>query len=146
MLFNFLADYYDNLVFLASEVQIDCIKHPPSIMIWAAMSSVGTAVHYFLDSETNMNGAEQLNLFKKYAACSHLGAKCCIFMLDGALCHRSKQIKNYLQVKYWCPGVAREQFWFNFHTKFTACDQNQSHRSTSYPNWVSKSSYKTVWT
>ena len=43
---------------------IQTIKHPPSIMVWGAMSAHGTAGRYFLQPDTTMNGAKYLDLLK----------------------------------------------------------------------------------
>ena len=40
------------------------MKHPPSIMVWGAMSALSTAGLYFLQPGTIINGAKYLDLLK----------------------------------------------------------------------------------
>lgn len=75
------------------------MKHPPSQMIWGAMSAMGTAGLYFLPKNTTMNGARYLELLKSKLEL-HMGVhECSVFMHDGAPCHRSKLVSDYLNEK-----------------------------------------------
>lgn len=72
------------------------MKHPPSQMIWGAMSVHGTAGLFFLEKNTTMNGDKYLQLLKDKLEL-HMGVhNCSIFMHDGAPCHTSKKVKTYL--------------------------------------------------
>ena len=78
---------------------IQTMKHPSSIMVWGAMSAYDTAGLYFLQPGTTMNGAKYLNLLKEKLDIHMVVHNCEIFMHDGAPCHRSKIVKNYLEDK-----------------------------------------------
>jgi len=87
---------------------IPTMKHPPSQMIWGAMSKSGTAGLYFLPPKTTMNGAKYLELLRQKVQLHMEVHRCTIFMHDGAPCHRSKIVTDYLasqniQVLEW-PG------------------------------------------
>ena len=75
------------------------VKHPPSQMVWGAMSSMGTAGLYFLPPGTTMNGEKYVNLLKSKLDIHMTIHNCQIFMHDGAPCHRSKMVKKFLEQK-----------------------------------------------
>ena len=75
---------------------IPTMKHPPSIMVWGAFSQNGTAGLYFLPQKTTMNGQKYLDLLKEKLNIHMTIHQCSIFMHDGAPCHRSKMVKNFL--------------------------------------------------
>jgi len=95
------------------------MKHPPSVMIWRAISSQGTAGLFFRDPRTTMNGKKYLELMKEKLELHMAVHNCKIFMHDRAPCHRAKivrlsQDKKY-QVMEW-PGNSPdlnpiENFW-----------------------------------
>ena len=63
------------------------MKHPPSVMIWGAMSSNGTAGLFFLPKGTTMNGARYLEMLQEK------------LQLHMAPCHRSKIVSEFLKKK-----------------------------------------------
>lgn len=73
------------------------MKHPPSVMIWGAISAKGTAGLYFLPHGTTMNGQKYLELLKNKLEPHMTVHDCNIFMQDGAPCHRAKIVKEYLK-------------------------------------------------
>lgn len=75
---------------------IPTVKHPPSQMIWGAMSATGTAALYFLPPKTTMNGSRYLNLLRDKLKLHMAVHRCSIFMHDGAPCHRARIVKDYL--------------------------------------------------
>lgn len=80
-----------------SRYAVETMKHPPSQMIWGAMSVVGTAGLYFLEKNCTMNGERYLNLLKDKLNL-HMGVHgTSIFMHDGAPCHRSKIVSEFLK-------------------------------------------------
>ena len=62
-------------------------KHPQSTMVCGAMSANGTTSLYFLNPDT------------KYLDLLKVKSKTNMVVHDGAPCHRSKLMKNYLQKK-----------------------------------------------
>ena len=75
------------------------MKHPPSMMIWGAISTQGTSGLFFLDPGTTMNGKKYLELIKEKLE-SHMAVHNCeIFMHDGAPCCRAKIVTNFLKTK-----------------------------------------------
>ena len=66
------------------------MKHPPSQMIWIVTSFMGPAGLHFLLSGTTVNS--KLELIMRTHSCE-------IFMYDGAPCHRSEVVKNFLEQK-----------------------------------------------
>ena len=78
---------------------VPTVKHPPSQMVWGAMSSMGTAELYFLPPGTTINGEKYLNLLKSKLELHMTVHNCQIFMHDGTPCHRSKLVKKFLEQK-----------------------------------------------
>ena len=78
---------------------IQTMKHPPSIMVWGAMSARGTAGLYFLQPGTTMNGTKYLDLLKDKLEIHMNVHECNVFMHDGAPCHRAKSVKSFLREK-----------------------------------------------
>lgn len=75
------------------------MKHPPSIMIWGGMSVNGTAALFFLQPGTTMNGQKYVDLLKDKLELHMAVHNCTIFMQDGAPCHRSKTVTQFLKSK-----------------------------------------------
>ena len=73
------------------------MKHPPSQMVWGAMSCNGTAGHYFLTPGTTMNGQKYVELLKDKLEMHMEIHNCTTFMHDGAPCHRSKIVTEFLR-------------------------------------------------
>lgn len=80
-----------------SRVTVKTVKHPDSVMVWACFSgSVGRGGIYFLPKNCTMNGEryqtvleDHLIPFMEIHGATH-------FLQDGAPCHASKRIKNFL--------------------------------------------------
>ena len=66
-------------------------------MIWGAMSKNGTAGLYFLDPGTIMNGAQYKELLNDKLKLHMEIQNTKIFMHDGAPCHRSKTVAEFLK-------------------------------------------------
>ena len=73
------------------------MKHPPSVMIWGAMSWKGNAGLFFLPKGTTMNGDRYLDLLKEKLQLHMEVHECSIFMQDGASCHRSRIVSDFLR-------------------------------------------------
>ena len=71
------------------------MKHPPSRMIWGAMSKNGTAGLYFLAPGTTMNGPKYIELLKNKLLLHMTVHSTPIFMHDGAPYYRSKIVKKF---------------------------------------------------
>ena len=56
------------------------MKHPPSVMIWGAMSSNGTAGLFFLPKGTTMNGVRYLEMLQEKLQLHMVVHKCTTFM------------------------------------------------------------------
>ena len=78
---------------------VSTMKHAPSQMIWGAMSQLGIGGLFFLPSETTMNGEKYVQLLSDKLQLHMQVHRCNIFMQDGAPCHRSKLVKNFLKKK-----------------------------------------------
>ena len=73
------------------------VKHPPSPMVWDAMSAMARASLYFLPPKTTMNGTKYVALLKnklQLYMCEHNSST---FMHVGAPCHRSRAAKQFLE-------------------------------------------------
>ena len=75
------------------------MKHPPSVMIWDGMSVNETAELFFLPPQTTMNGQKYIDLLKDKLELHMAIHKCKILMQDGAPCHRSKIVTQFLKSK-----------------------------------------------
>ena len=78
---------------------VPTVKHPPSQMIWGAMSAAGTGGLYFLTPGTTMNGEKYVKVFQVKLQLHMTVHQCDIFMHDGAPCHRSRVVKKFLGEK-----------------------------------------------
>ena len=65
----------------------------PCVMIWGAMSSNGTDGLLFLPIETTMNGIKYCKILEVHMAMY----ECNMFVHDGAPCHRSKLVSDFLK-------------------------------------------------
>ena len=72
------------------------VKHPPTQMIWGAMSVSGTAALFFMPPKTTMNGNRYLNLLRAKLKLHMQVHRCSVFMHGGAPCHRQRTVKDYL--------------------------------------------------
>ena len=102
---------------------LSTMKHPPSQMIWGAMSNNGTAGLYFLDPGTTMNGTKYRELLNDKLKLHMEVRDTKIFIHDGALCHRSKTVAEFLRkskvetwsrqetVRTWIPSKIYGLLW-----------------------------------
>ena len=72
------------------------MKHPPSVMIWRAISTQGTAGLFFLDPGTTMNGKKYLELMKEKLELHMAVHNCEIIFMP---CHRTKIVTDFLKTK-----------------------------------------------
>ena len=75
------------------------VKHPPSIMIWGAMSNNGTDGLFFLPIETTMNVFRHNKMLEKKIEIYMTIHECNMFMQDGARCQFSKLVSNFYEKK-----------------------------------------------
>ena len=87
---------------------ISTIKHPPSQMIWDAISENFVAGLFFSAHGTTMNDLRYVKLLEEKLKIHMAVRNCTVFMQNGAPCHRSKVditflAKNKIKVLDW-PG------------------------------------------
>ena len=75
---------------------ISTIKHPPSQMIWGAISENGVAGLFFLPLGTTKNGPRYVELLEEMLKTHMAVHNCTVFMQDRAPCHRSKVATTFL--------------------------------------------------
>ena len=75
------------------------VKHPPSVIIWGAMSSSGTAGLFFLPTGTTINSVRYRKKLEDKLDIHMTIHECNMFMHDGAPCHRSKLVSDFLPKK-----------------------------------------------
>ena len=75
---------------------IPTVKHPPSQMVWGAMSKNGVAALSFLPPGTNINRPKYVQRLSEKLKLHLQVHNCQIFMQNGAPYHRSKVPKNFL--------------------------------------------------
>ena len=78
---------------------VSTMKHPPSQMIWGAMSQHGIGGLFILPSGTIMNGEKYVQLLSDKLQLHMQVHRCNIFMQDSAPCHRTKLVTNFLKKK-----------------------------------------------
>ena len=89
------------------------MKHSPSVMIWGEMFVNGMARLFFVPPGMTMNDQKYVDLLKDKLELHMAIHKCKIFMQDGAPCHHSKIVTQFLKVKENSnPGLAQKQFTF----------------------------------
>ena len=76
---------------------VQAMKHPGKQMIWASMSSKGIGGLHFLTPGTTMNGKVYLDMLKEKLQVHMELHNAQILMHDGAPCHRSKIVSEWLQ-------------------------------------------------
>ena len=72
------------------------VKHPPSQMIWGAMSAKARAGLYFLPPGSTINSSKYVELFKQKLVLHMEIHNCTIFMHDGAPCHKIRLVQQFL--------------------------------------------------
>ena len=78
---------------------VSTMKHPPSQMIWGAISQHGIGGLFFLPCGTTMNDEKYVQLLSDKLQLHMQVHRCNIFMQDGASCHRSKLVTTFLKKK-----------------------------------------------
>ena len=83
-------------------------RNIPVVKWYGARCLQGTAGLYFLPPGTTMNGEKYVNLLKSKLELHMKVHNCKIFMHNGAPCHRSKVVVNFMEQKriqmLECPG------------------------------------------
>ena len=64
---------------------VPTVKHPPSQMVWGAMSAAGTGGFYFLTPGTTINGEKYVKVLQEKLQLHMTVHQCNIFMYDGPL-------------------------------------------------------------
>lgn len=72
-------------------------KHPQSVMVWGAFSYYGVSKLYFLEKGQTMNSNAYLNLLINNLPECFVDCNAEVFMQDGASCHTSKVIKDWMK-------------------------------------------------
>lgn len=76
------------------------VKYSPSQMIWGCISSTGCGDLWFMPQNTTINGeVYRAILHDKLLACME-SVNCQYFQHDGAPCHRSRQVTNFLTANH----------------------------------------------
>lgn len=123
------------------------VKHSPQVMIWGAITGLGSCGLWFLPQGETINATvylsilqEKVPIFKELHNCTH-------FQQDGAPCHTARMVKNWLNsqgincIDPW-PGSSPdlnpiENCWAILKKKVAA------HRPTSLPDLIQ--TIKQVW-
>ena len=76
------------------------VKHSPSVMVWGAFSGVrGRAGIFFLPPNVKMNGERYCQVLNEHLLGFMERHQCTHFLHDGAPCHRSRLVKEFLREK-----------------------------------------------
>ena len=75
---------------------ISTMKHPPSQMIWGAISENGVAGLFFLRNGTTMNDPRHVESLEEKLKIHMAVHNCTVFVQDGTPCHRSKVATTFL--------------------------------------------------
>ena len=94
---------------------VTTVKHPPSQMVWGAISAAGTGGLYFLTPGTTINGEKYVKVLLEKLQLRMTVHQCDIFMHDGVPCHWCRVVKKFLEEKNirqldW-PGNSPDQRW-----------------------------------
>jgi len=87
------------------ELEPSCIqsrlKHPPSVMIWAAISAEGPGPLYFVEGMMRQDQYIRVleDVFLPYVQQLRKSTDPFVFMQDNAPCHSAKSVKNFLSIK-----------------------------------------------
>ena len=95
-----------------AKYNISTVKHPPTQIIWDAMSANGTTGIYFLKLHTTMNGAKHAEMLRDKLPTHMAIHQSLIFRHNGAPCHQSQIVKqffteNHTKILDW-PGNSPE--------------------------------------
>ena len=73
------------------------MKRSPSQMVWDAMSSLGPSGLYCIPPDTTTNEPRDAESLKEKLTLQRNSHKCTLFMTNGAPCHRSKIVTDFLK-------------------------------------------------
>jgi transposase len=83
-----------------SRYTVKTMKHPDSIMVWACFSGkMGRGGLYFLPKGSTMNGERYMNVLDNHLLPIMALHRASHFLQDGAPCHTSKKVKDFLKEK-----------------------------------------------
>jgi hypothetical protein len=83
-----------------SRYTVKTVKHPTSVMVWGCFSGAGgRGGLFFLPKNTTMNGATYQKVLEDHLIPFMSIHRAMHFLHDGAPCHASKRIKEYLADK-----------------------------------------------
>lgn len=79
------------------------VKHPPAVMMWGAFAATGVGRIRFLEKNETCNSAWYLKVLDKQVRWSANSLFAGGFYLqdDGAPCHRSKTVKEFVRRQHW---------------------------------------------
>jgi transposase len=84
----------------SSRYTVKTMKHPDSVMVWACFSgNVGRGGLYFLPKGTTKNGERYIDVLENHLLPFMDSHHATHFLQDGAPCHTSKKVKDYLKGK-----------------------------------------------
>ena len=75
---------------------IPTVKQAPTTMVWGSFSGRGRGGIWFMPKNTTINGAVYLNALKENLQQHMHILGCTVFQHDGAPCHRTVVIENWL--------------------------------------------------
>ena len=73
------------------------VKHPPHVMIWGCFSTAGRGGLAILPQNVTMNSARYLEVLESHLLPFMAIRNTTVFMQDGAPCHQSKKVKEWLE-------------------------------------------------
>jgi hypothetical protein len=83
-----------------SRYTVKTVKHPASLMVWACFSgSCGRGGIYFLLPNVTMNGERYQDVLENHLLPFMAMHRSTHFLQDGAPCHASKRIKDFLKAQ-----------------------------------------------
>jgi transposase len=83
-----------------SRYTVKTVKHPASLMVWACFSgSCGRGGIYFLPPNVTMNGERYQDVLENHLLPFMAMHRSTHFLQDGAPCHASKRIKDFLKAQ-----------------------------------------------
>jgi transposase len=84
----------------SSHYTVKTMKHPDSVMVWACFTGdVGRGGLYFLPKNVTMNGERYKEVLENHLLPFMEIHRASHFLQDGAPCHTSKKVKDFLKEK-----------------------------------------------
>ena len=82
----------------SSQYTVKTMKHPESVMVWGCFTGdVGRGGLFFLPKNTTMNSERYIDVLENHMKPFMKIHKATHFLQDGAPCHTSKKVKQYLK-------------------------------------------------